>query len=92
MAQRNVAADDLYPVIRFGRVTYVAGAEFYFLGKRDLPPNLQLELEHLVGVTVLVRNGHVLTVYRNRHAPSKIRRKLKRFIEPHRRVELLTFG
>ena len=80
MAQRNVDTNDLYPVIRFGRLTHVAGAEFYFLGTRDLPPGLRLDLERLVGITVVVREGQVLTVYRNRRSPGMIKRKLKQFI------------
>jgi hypothetical protein len=81
MAQRNVTENDLFPVIRFGRLTHAAGAEFYFLGKRNIPENLQRKLERLVGVTVVARDGQIITVYRNRLAPGKIRRKLKRFIE-----------
>jgi hypothetical protein len=77
MAQRNVTSEDLLPVIRFGRLSYAAGAEFYFLGKRDLPENLRLRLQRLVGITVVVRDCKVLTVYRNRHSPGRIRRKLK---------------
>jgi hypothetical protein len=77
MAQRNVTSEDLLPVIRFGRLSYAAGAEFYFLGKRDLPESLQHPLERLAGITVVVKDRKVRTVYRNRHSPGRIRRKLK---------------
>jgi hypothetical protein len=77
MAQRNINAADIAAVLRFGRVLYRTGAEFYFLAERDLPEGLEAELDHLIGTTVIVENGRVATVYRNREALKRIRRKLK---------------
>jgi hypothetical protein len=78
MAQRNIQPSDLSLVLRFGRVEYRAGAEFYFLGRRDIPDGMELTLERLIGATVVVTHGQIATVYRNRRALRAIRRKPKR--------------
>lgn len=78
MAQRNIEPDDIAEVIRLGRVTHRSRAEFYFLGRRDLPQGCERDFEHLVGITVVVVSDQVATAYRNRRAISKIRRKPKR--------------
>lgn len=81
MAQRNVSLDAAELVITFGTVVYRTGVEFYFLAQRDIPPGRERSLETLVGTTVVVRDGRVETVYRNRKALPSIKRKPK-----HRRA------
>lgn len=78
MAQRNVSLADAALVIRHGTVEYRTGVEFYFLSQRDVPTGRERELERLIGTTVLVRNGRVETVYKNRKALPNIKRKPKR--------------
>lgn len=78
MAQRNLDTDEVATVMRWGRCEHRAGAEFYFLGWRDMPKGMERALVRLVGATVVVEHGRVSTVYRNKRALSNIRRKPKR--------------
>lgn len=75
MAQRNTTWSDIELTLARGRVLYRCGAEFYFLGARDLPEPLRRTHAHLIGTTVIVANGEIRTVYRNRSAHASIRRK-----------------
>ncbi len=84
MAQRNVGVLDLGVALQFGRVVYAAGAEFHFLGRRDLPKGREREFERLVGLTAVVSEDTVITVYRNRNGFGKTRRKSKHFVPPRR--------
>ena len=77
MTQRNLETWDVELVLNLGRVIHRTGATFYFLGRRDLPVGAERALEPLVGTTVIVEGGRVRTVYRNREALQKIRRKPK---------------
>jgi hypothetical protein len=77
MAQRNLTAEDVSLVLQLGHVEYRTGVEFYFFGSRDVSEGMERELDRLVGVTVVVSNGEIITAYRNRHALSGIKRKLK---------------
>jgi hypothetical protein len=81
MAQRNVSLADAALVIRFGTVEYRTGVEFYFLAQRNIPLGSERLFERLVGTTVVVRDGRVETVYKNRNALFNIKRKPK-----HRRA------
>jgi hypothetical protein len=78
MAQRNLDEEDVAAVMRFGRVEYRTGAEFYFLGRRDLPKGMEQKFARLVGTTIIVEDGWVVTAYRNHRAISDIKRKPKR--------------
>jgi hypothetical protein len=78
MAQRNVTAPDMAAVVSLGRVEHRAGATFFFLGRRYVPDDRMRELEKLIGTTVVIAGNEILTVYRNRRAMSRIKRKLKR--------------
>jgi hypothetical protein len=77
MAQRNLGPADLAAVLRHGHTEHRAGATFYFLGERDVPEGMERALERLVGTTIVIEGGRVSTVYRNRRALSRIRRKSK---------------
>lgn len=78
MAQRNMDVGDVAVVLRFGRREHCAGAEFFFLGERDLPEGSEKRLARLVGaVVVVVKEKVIATVYRNRRAIAKIKHKPK---------------
>lgn len=80
MAQRNLDVGDLAIVLRYGRTEHRAGAKFYFLAERDLPPGTERELSRLVGTIVVTEGEWIITVYRNRDGLAKIKHKLKRFV------------
>lgn len=88
MAQRNLSVGDVALVLRLGRKEHRTGAEFFFLGERDVPPGLEGVLERLVGTTVVAVGKCILTVYRNKGALSKIKRKLKWRLCQHRQDEV----
>jgi len=77
MAQRNLSVGDVALVLRLGRRECRTGAEFFFLGERDVPQGQERALKRLVGTTVVAVGECILTVYRNKSALSKIKRKLK---------------
>lgn len=77
MAQRNLTPTEVAEVLRFGRAEYRTGAKFYFLAARDVPERMGRALARLVGTTVVVEGEMIKTVYRNRRALWRIRRKLK---------------
>jgi hypothetical protein len=78
MAQRNLSVGDVALTLRYGRREHRAGAEFYVLTKRGIPEGMGRALERLVGATVVVSGGEIVTVYRNRRALASIRKKAKR--------------
>lgn len=78
MSQRNLSFEDLLIALQFGRKHHRANTTFFFLGKNNLPKGSVKHFEKLIGTTVLVTKNFIVTVYRNRHASSKIRRKAKR--------------
>lgn len=79
MAQRNLDVGDVAVVLRFGRREHCAGAEFFFLGERDLPVGSEKSLARLVStVVVVIREKVIATVYRNRRTILKIKHKPKR--------------
>ena len=77
MAQRNLSVGDVALVLRLGRKEYRTGAEFFFLGARDVPEGQERVLVRLVGTTIVAVDGCILTVYRNERAWAQIKRKLK---------------
>ena len=77
MAQRNLVPGDLAAVLCLGRTEHRAGARFFFPGGRDVPEHLGSALETLVGTTVVVEGDEITTVYRNRRALTRIKRKHK---------------
>jgi hypothetical protein len=88
MAQRNLAPEEIELVVMRGRKLHRCGAEFYFLGARDLPAALRLTHARLIGTTVVIADGTVRTVYRNRRAHASIRRKPEQrwFLKRQRRA------
>jgi hypothetical protein len=78
MAQRNSDPEASEITLAYGRRMYRSGAEFFFLGARDLPKGLRRTHSQLIGTTVVVDGGEVATVYRNRRALSSIKRKRNR--------------
>lgn len=87
MAQRNVNWSDIELVLAYGLWLRRCGAEFFFLGERQLPEELRRTHARLIGTTVVVTGGEVATVYRNSRAVGSIRRKREsrwRMERPHR--------
>jgi hypothetical protein len=84
-AQRNLDAEALELVRRYGRRLHRTGAVFYFLGRRDLPEELLRDDRYarLEGTTLLFSlEGELITAYRNREALRQIRKKEKRRLGP----------
>lgn len=82
MAQRGISSQEIEYVCEHGRRFHRGGSVHYFLGKKDIPREDQqiADIRKLEGTTVLLDRETqrvVLTVYRNKHAPKKIRRKEK---------------
>lgn len=79
--QRNVSESEVQYVLRHGASTHRAGAQAYFLGRRNIPENdrRNQRVAQLVGTTVLVdvKTGAILTVYRNAQGLKDHRRKSK---------------
>lgn len=78
MSQRNLSFEDLLIALQFGQKHHRSNSIFFFLGKNNLPKGAEKNFEKLIGTTVLVIKNSIVTVYRNRRASSKIRRKAKR--------------
>lgn len=78
MSQRNLSFEDLLIALQFGRKHHRSNTIFFFLGKNNLPKGNEKNFEKLIGTTVVVVENSIVTVYRNRRASSKIRRKAKR--------------
>ena len=77
LAQRNISVSDLVTTIKIGRKIHRAHATFFFCRLKDTEN--RRELEHLVGVTVVVENNEIVTAYRARNAIAKIKRLRKRY-------------
>lgn len=80
LAQRNLTTTDVAYVLRYGQRLHRDGVVFYFLGKRDLPAAASFGARRLEGTTVVVdpQTLTIITVYRNRKALRRIKRKHKR--------------
>ena len=78
-AQRNLAPDQVAYTLAHGRRVRRTGVDFYFLGARDLPPADRRDARRarLIGTVLIVKNGAVITAYRNPDALRCIKRKLK---------------
>ncbi len=78
LAQRGISLEDVNLVLRLGRRLHRTGVTFYFFGRRQIPRGLERELERLVGTTLIVADGCVITAYRNKRAIAEIKKKPKR--------------
>ena len=78
MAQRNADPEAIEITLAYGRRLHRSGAEFYFLGRRDLPDGLRRTHSRLIGTTIVVTGGEIATVYRNARALASIKRKRER--------------
>jgi len=76
-AQRNLSPADLAYVVAHGRRIRNTGAIFCFLGRRDLPACdcADARAARLIGVTVVIVDHRVVTVYRNSKGLRTIKRK-----------------
>jgi len=81
-AQSNLSAVDIEYVRAYGQRFHRAGAEFYYLRRRDIPEwDLASDLSRLAGTAIiLTKDGRTLiTIWRNqRHGLKNIRCKLER--------------
>lgn len=89
ISQRNLKKSEVGYVLRHGSRRIVAGAIFYFLGRKHVPvaDRRNDEITRLIGTSVLVdsHDGRtVLTAYRNPAAPKRDRRKSKYSRKPGR--------
>lgn len=77
MAQRNIHPDDLAYVLAHGRRTWSGnGCQYIFLAQKDIPgDDLAGRRAKLEGTTVVLQVTRVVTVYRNRRAGRRGRRK-----------------
>ena len=81
MAQRNLSEKEVDYICLYGLCAHRAGAVFYFLSKRSIPNQdlADASIARLAGSVVMLdkEEKEVITVYRNRQAWKKIRRKAK---------------
>ncbi|MCL4508986.1 MAG: DUF4258 domain-containing protein [Chloroflexi bacterium] len=79
--QRALTPDQIAYVLIYGTPVFRAGALFYVLRRRDITPGdlRSDEVAKLEGAVVLVSEGVITTVYRNRRALRSIRKKQKYF-------------
>jgi hypothetical protein len=79
-ARRNIAPDAVEYVVAHGRKIQRTGVTFFFLGRRDIPPDDRRAswASRLEGTIVLLTSDDdVITVYRNRRGLRAIQRKMK---------------
>jgi hypothetical protein len=86
-AQWNLSLEDIEFVVNYGKQQYNTGALFCFLGHNSIPRAFQnhQRYQQLVGTTVLLCSKcgqKVITLYRNKDAPAKDKRKLRYDAQP----------
>ena len=79
MAQWNLCESEVLYAIRYGEKFHRHGIIFHFVREKDVPKNNHRLMARLEGTTVLTSGATrtVITVYRNRNAISKIKRKVR---------------
>ena len=77
MAQRNVSEDDVRYIVSRGVMERRTGVQCFTLPRRSIPAADRPERASLESLVVLVCDGCVITVYRNRHPLRHVRRKAK---------------
>jgi hypothetical protein len=77
MQQRAISHAALDAVLRWGVCIEQNGATVFFLGRRHLPAELApADAARLEGtVAVVARDGAVITTFRSRRLPSRMRRR-----------------
>lgn len=80
ISQRNIRAEDIAFVMRFGRHLHNGGALFVFLGQRNIPDEYRTDdrIAKLEGTTlVMSRDGCLITAYKNKKGLKKVLKKCK---------------
>jgi hypothetical protein len=77
MAQRNVSDDDIRYIVSRGVMEHRTGVQCFTLPRRSIPTDERSERASLESLVVMVHEGCVITVYRNRHPLRHVRRKAK---------------
>lgn len=79
MAQWNLRESEVLYAIRYGEKFHRHGILFHFLREKDVAKKDPRLMSRLEGVTVLTsaRSRTVITVYRNRKAINRIKRKVR---------------
>lgn len=76
MAKLHLSVNEINLALNKGTKIHRTGAVFFFLGKKDLPEGSSFE--RLNGLTVIVKDRKILTVYRNKKVLPVIKQKAKR--------------
>jgi hypothetical protein len=83
-AQRNINSDDIVYVLKHGSKLHKAGACFYYLGGKDIPPTdrQEDEVSRLEGTTLVLdpEEKIIMTIYRNREKGLKEIRKKRNYL------------
>jgi len=82
MAQRGIREEEVIFAYQHGRRLHIAGRIFIFLGKRDIPRKYRnspqaTRCEGLVLLVDFLTESTIITVYRNKRALKRLRRKPK---------------
>lgn len=85
MALRGLSKADVAYVLAHGKCHFAAGANFYYLGKRQIPfcDSKSSQISRLEGTVVLLSKDDqtVITVYRNKKSFVPLRSKAKYYVE-----------
>ena len=78
-AQRNISQEEVLYVIEHGHRHRNTGVLMCFLRRCDIPENDQKDqrIVQLIHTAVLVGNGEIITLYRNKNAMRDFRRRAK---------------
>ncbi|MCH8555014.1 MAG: DUF4258 domain-containing protein [Schleiferiaceae bacterium] len=78
MSQRGLGQHLVQMVIRYGEVIHKQGLKFYFVTRKMIQANTDLEQAADLMVVVSGASGAVLTTYRNPRAIRRVKKKPKR--------------
>lgn len=83
-AQRGITQDQIALALDYGVVTHLQGFRFITLRGKDIPPWVDPHAlgraKNIVVVTPHNTPGLVVTVYKNKNAPKRIKRKSRRIL------------
>lgn len=77
MAQRNVSEADVQYVVTRGECEYRTGVVCFALTRRGIPAEERSDRASLESLVILMHEGYVITVYRNKRPLRHLRRKAK---------------